>query len=147
MALEKLVQELTTALHSHFPATEPLVPERGFSPGRYSLWLRLVKPGELDGSIVDQPIGPASKLALTVKSRDELIEAIAENALVTIYGAEVPLVKEMPNLIVKLLEKKRRLQVPGAPPLDAKDQPFLKVTVYRFEPSLWDRLMGKTGEE
>lgn len=141
MALEKLVQALTTALHSHLP-------ERGsFSPGRYSLWLRLVKQGELDGSLVDQPIGPASKLAITVKSRDELIEAIAENALVTIYGAEVPLVKEMPNLIVKLLEQKAKVPVSGAPPLDAEGQPFLKVTVYRFEPSLWERLMGKTGEE
>lgn len=141
MALEQLVQELTTALHSHFPEHEP------FSPGRYSLWLRLVKQGELDGSAVDQPIGPPSKLAVTVKSRDELLEAIAENALVAVYGAEIALVKTMPNLIVKLLDQKRRVPVTGAPPLDAKEQPFLKVTVYRFEPSLWERLMGKTGEE
>ncbi|HLO01775.1 MAG TPA: hypothetical protein VK191_01545 [Symbiobacteriaceae bacterium] len=141
MALEKLVQELTTALHSHLPEHQPI------SPGRYSLWLRLVKPGELDGSIVDLPMGPAQKLALTVKSRDELLAAIAENALVTVYGAEVPLVKTMPNLIVKLLERKARVPVAGAPPIDAADQPFLKVTVYRFEPSLWERLMGQTGEE
>lgn len=141
MALEKLVQELTTALHSHFPAHE------GFSPGRYSLWLRLVKPSVIDGSIVDHPIGAAQKLVMTFRSRDELLEAIAENALVTVYGAEVALVKEMPNLIVKLLDRKARVPVSGAPPLDAPNQPFLKVTVYRFEPSLWERLTGKTGEE
>lgn len=141
MELERLVQDLTTALHSHFPEQAP------FSPGRYSLWLRLVKPGLLDGSVVDVAMGPPSKLALTVKSQDELLAAIAENALVTVYGAEIPLVKEMPNLIVKLLERKQRIAVTGAPPLDVADQPFLKVTVYRFEPSLWDRLMGRTGEE
>lgn len=141
MALERLVQELTATLHSHFPARE------SFSPGRYSLWLRLVKPGQLDGANIDHPIGPAQKLAITVKSRDELIAAIAENALITVYGAEIPLVQEMPNLIVKLLDQKRRVPVAGAPPLEAVGQPFLKVTVYRFEPSLWDRLMGKTGEE
>lgn len=141
MELERLVQELTTALHSHFPQTA------GFSPGRYSVWLRLVKPGLLDGSIVDQPIGPASKLALTVRSRNELIEAVAENALVTIYGAELPLVQSMPNLIVKLEGRKVRIHVDGAPPLTAADQPFLKVTVYRFEPSLWERLTGKSAEE
>jgi hypothetical protein len=141
MALEKLVQDLTTALHSHLPEPETVL------PGRYSLWLRLVKPGLLDGAHVDQPIGPAQKLMITIKSRDELIEAIAENALVTIYGAEVPLVDRMPNLIVKLLVRKAKVKVEGAPPLDAADQPFLKVTVYRFEPSLWDRFFGKAGAE
>lgn len=114
-----------------------------FQPCKVSMWLKFVRIEESDGAKVEQNAGPVQKLVFTAGSPEELVHQVTENMLLTVYGAEVQIVKDLPNLIVKLFDKKAYVPVAGAPPLDQPGQIYLKATVYRFEPSLWDQLFGR----
>ncbi|HWI60270.1 MAG TPA: hypothetical protein VNT75_00385 [Symbiobacteriaceae bacterium] len=111
-----------------------------FAHGKVSLWVKLVR---LDAQGHEEPVGPLHKVMLTATSYDDLIRQLAENLVVATFGGDVQLVDAMPNLILKLFETKRYVAIPGAPPIDQAGQLFLKGTIYRSEPSLWDQWFGK----
>jgi len=114
-----------------------------FRPGKVSVWIKLIRYSQLDGGLVEETVGNIHKLMLAVNSSDELMQELSANMVVSVYGGEMQLVKEMPNLIVKLFDRKAYVEMPGAPPVDQAGQLVLKATVYRWEPSLWDQLLGK----
>ncbi len=126
-----MILQVAAAIRSRIPLPE-------FHPGKLSVWLRFVRlaPG---GEV---PIGPAQKLITSARDEEEFFHTIAENVLLAVYGAEIPIVHEMPNLIIKLFDRKAPIQMDGAPPLEEPDQIHLKVTVYRYEPSLWQQIFG-----
>lgn len=99
-----------------------------------------MKLGRLEGSQIEEPVGNVHKLVLQVNSLDELVGELADNMVVAVYGGDIQLVKEMPNLIIKLFDQKVWIPMTGAPPIDQAGQIYLKATVYRWEPSLWDQL-------
>ncbi|HYF95738.1 MAG TPA: hypothetical protein VD969_26275 [Symbiobacteriaceae bacterium] len=135
--LERLVATVEAAIRSH---VEP--PD--FGHGKVSVWIKLVRPAKAPDP--EETVGQVHKVLLTVSSFDDLVEQVAENLVVAIFGGDVQVVSSMPNLIVKLMEKKAYVPLPGAPPIDQSGQVFLKATVYRWEPSLWDQIFGKKDE-
>lgn len=140
--LEKLVASTRAAIEEALPAPAD------FRPGKVSMWIKLVKLGEMEGARVELNEGPTQKVIVTAGSYQELLQAVAENLVLAVFGAEVSLVKALPNLIVKLFDRKRTVAVAGGPPLDQAGQLYLKATVYRWEPSLWEQLFpGKRDEE
>jgi len=114
-----------------------------FGPCKVSVWIKLVKPAKVDGSQIEETVGNVHKVMLEVNSLEELVRELADNIVLAIFGGDVQVVKEMPNLIVKLFDSKAYVAMEGAPPLDAVGQVFLKATVYRWEPSLWDQLFKR----
>src|SRR5690606_13572922 len=110
-----------------------------FRPGRFSVWLRFVRSPE-PGAPPTEQVGEVQKRVDTAGSYNELIHLIAREIVLAVYGAEVQVVTEVPNLIITLLGHRHRVHMPGAPPLDEPDQIFLKVTVYRYQPSLLELL-------
>jgi hypothetical protein len=118
-----------------------------FEPCKVSMWLKFVKLQPVDGTNMEVNITPVQKVIFTASSFAELVQEVAENMVLAVYGADAPPVKELPNLIVKLFDQKARIATPGAPPLEEEGQIFLKATVYRYEPSLWERLFGRDGED
>lgn len=131
--LEKLVASVEAAIRA---GTE----KPDFAHGKVSLWVKLVR---LDSQGHEETVGPPHKVMLTATSYDDLVRQLAENLVVATFGGDVQLVTAMPNLILKLFEKKTFVPVAGAPPVDQAGQLFLKGTVYRSEPSLWDQWFGK----
>lgn len=130
--LEKLAATVEAAIKGRIRPTE-------FRPGKVSVWIKMVK---LVGN-QEETAGHVHKVLLTAAHDEDLIRQLAENLVVATFGADVPLVESMPNLIVKLFDTKAYVAIPGAPPIDQAGQLFLKATVYPFEPSLWDQLFGK----
>lgn len=135
--LQRLVAQVEQAIRAH---AQP--PERGH--GKASVWIKLVKPAKAPEP--EETVGQVHKVMLTFTSYDDLIQEIAENLVVAVFGGDVQLVPALPNLIIKLFEHKFYVPVPGAPPIDQSGQVFLKATVYHWEPSLWDQIFGKKDE-
>ena len=106
--LEKLVTKVQAAILEALP--EP----GSFRPGKVSMWVKLVKLGDMDGSQVEITQGSTHKVIVTAGSWQELLQAVAENLVLAVYGAEISLVKELPNLIVKLFDRKRTVPIVGA---------------------------------
>lgn len=118
-----------------------------FRPGKVSLWLKYVRMKRDDGSIIEETSGSVQKQVFVAASADELMRSVAENILLFVYGAELSPVQELPNLILKLFDRKVRLHTPGAPDLGQPDQLFLKATVYEYHPGLWEQLFPRRGGE
>jgi len=134
--LEELLGQVTRAIIAR-------VDLPAFQPGEVSCWIKFVKLVSSNGSKVEENVGQTEKLIFDAHSPAELVRQVAENALLTVYGAEVPIVADMPNLIVKLFGTKVFVPMEGAPPLDKPGQIFLKVTVYRYDPGLWEQLFPR----
>lgn len=134
--LEKLAARTAQAILKH---VEP--PE--FHPCKVSIWIKLVKLVHVDGAQMEETVGSVHKLMLMSNSYADLVRELADNMVLAAFGGDVQLVKEIPNLIVKLFDHKAYVPMPGAPPLDQPGQLYLKATVYRWEPSLWDQLFKR----
>lgn len=132
--LETLVAKVEAAILAHLEPPE-------FSHGKVSVWIKLIKPAA--GQDPEETVGHVHKVLLTAVSFQDLVQQLAENLVVAIFGGDVQLAQSMPNLVVKMFESKAWIPVPGAPPVDQAGQIFLKATVYRWEPSLWDQIFGK----
>jgi len=78
-----------------------------------------------------------------VSTGRELLYAVAREVVLTVFGDVVQVVKDLPNLKVRLLDRRADVHLPGAPPLDQAGQIWLKVTVRRYEPGLLERLFGE----
>lgn len=139
MELERLVAQTEAAIKAKLE-----VPD--FRPGKFSVWLKFVRMVSQDGSLVEEAVAPPTKAIFTAGSADELVHQLADNLLLAVFGAEVRVVQEMPNVIVKLSGKKTHLAMPGAPALAQPGQIYLKATVYEYSPSLWDQLFGRRPE-
>jgi len=137
MELEQLLVRTESAISRAIPRPD-------FTHGKVSMYIKFVRFIDSDGSPIEEAIGPVLKQVLTVSSYDELLRHVSENMMLAVYGAEIQVVKEMPNLIVRLFDQKSFVPTPGAPDLDAPRQIYLKATVYRYEPSLWDSLFNRT---
>jgi hypothetical protein len=109
-----------------------------FTPGKFSLWLRFVRL-----SAAEETVGQPHKVVLAASSLSELIHLIAENAVLTVYGAALPVVTEMPNLILKYGGQKQVISTAANLPVDQPGQIFLKVTAYEFHPGLWEQLFHR----
>lgn len=140
MELEQLLEQTAKAI-------ERAISLPDFRPTKVSMWLKFVRLGSENGTPIEQTTGHVQKLIFVAASFPELVRQVAENLILAVYGAEVPVVREMPNLIVRLFDQKAWVQVPGAPPIDQADQIFLKATVYRYEPDLWAQLFGRSKGE
>lgn len=136
MNLEELLGQVTKAILSRVDLPT-------FHPGEVSCWIKFVKLVGTNGAKVEESVGGVQKLIFDAGSVAELVHEVAENALLTVYGAETPIVTDMPNLIVKLFDKKVFVPMAGAPPLDQLGQIYLKVTVYRYDPGLWEQLFPR----
>lgn len=136
MELERLVSRIKERILATLEV-------EGFRPGKISLWLKFVQFGSMDGTPVETAISPVHRVVFTAASIDELVEQVAENLVLQVFGAETQVVRELPNLIVKLFDHKAMIPMDGAPPLDAPDQVFVKATVYRYDPGLWEQLFGR----
>lgn len=112
-------------------------------PGRVSVWLRFVQMRPMDGSLVEQTVGATSRTYMTALDAADLYDQLAAQVLLKVFGQEEQVVADLPNLIVKVLDQKGRVPMPGAAPLENPDQIWLKVTVYEFQPNLWERLFGR----
>lgn len=134
--LEKLVAQTDRSIREH-------IEQGDFHPGKVSVWIKLVKLVAVDHTHLEETVGGVHRVILTAGSFPELVRAVAENLVLTVYGGEVQIVKEMPNLIIRMFDRKAYVPTPGAPPLDQAGQVFLKATVYRWEPSLWDQLFKR----
>lgn len=139
MELERTTERIKSAIEAGIELQD-------FHPGKVSLWLKYVRPRPQDGITIEETVGPVHKQVFFAPSEDELVRGVAENLLLFVFGAEAPVVKELPNLIVKLFDQKARVAVEGAPPLEQQGQIFLKVTVYPYHPSLWEQLFPKPEE-
>lgn len=138
--LEQLVAQTVAAIRAQFERDE-------FHPGKVSVWIKLIRQVPMEQTFIEETVGSVHKVMLPAGSFSELLGALAENLVVAVYGDEVQIVREMPNLIIKLFERKAVVRVPGAPPIDQSGQIFLKATVYRWEPSLWDQLFHREQSE
>lgn len=105
-------------------------------PGRHEIWLTFVRR---DGS-TEERVMPGRKVVRSVVTGHELVHAVAEAIVLTVFGELVQVVKELPNLRLRLLERRAQVHLPGAPPLEQDGQIWLKVTVRRSEPGLLERL-------
>ncbi len=132
--LERFVEQVARIIERH------VEPPADFHPGKVSVWIKLVRFVSVDGAKMEETVGTVHKLIFVADTVPELIRVVAENMVLVAFGSEVQLVREMPNLIVKLFDQKRFVPIPGAPPLDEPDQLYLKATIYEFRPSLWDQL-------
>ncbi|MDF2627311.1 MAG: hypothetical protein K0R39_1142 [Symbiobacteriaceae bacterium] len=135
--LEQLVAKVESALRTHLKAPD-------FRHGKASVWMKLVRPL---GANQEETVGDVHKVLLTATSYDDLLRQVSENLVVAAFGGDVQLVDAMPNLIVKVFESKAYVPIAGAPPIDQAGQVFLKATVYKWEPSLWDQIFGRNKQE
>lgn len=140
LELEQMARTVAKRLHT-------ALPDAGFSPGRFSVWLRFVRyvPAEGGGQL-EETVGVTSRLFLTALSTAELYEQMAQNVILKVYGEEIQTVKDLPNLVVRVDGRRAKLPMPGAPPLDQAGQILLKVTVFRYQPGLWEQLFGRGRE-
>ncbi len=129
--MDRLAAQTAAAIQTALPLPE-------IRPGKFSVWLKFVRLT----SAGEESIAPPTKQILTAATAAELTQQLAENALLAVFGAEVQVVQDLPNLIVKVLDRKATVPMPGAPPLDQAGQVFLKATVYEYSPGLWEKLFG-----
>lgn len=134
--LNLLIQTVAQAITSEIELTS-------CPSAKYEVWLRFVRLGP--GA--ERPVMPARKLLIEAQTPKELIYATATEVVLAVYGAEVTVVDHLPNLILRLLDKKGLVHLPGAPPLDEAEQIFLKVKVSRYQPGLWQQLFGGSGKD
>lgn len=127
--LERLIRKVAAAI-----VTETGIPK--VRPGRHEIWLTFVRR---DGS-TEERVMPGRKVVHSVVTGHELVHAVAEAIVLTVFGELVQVVKELPNLRLRLLERRAQVHLPGAPPLEQDGQIWLKVTVRRSEPGLLERL-------
>ena len=108
-------------------------------PGKHEIWLTFIRrigPSE-------ERVVPGQKRVLSVSTGRELLYAVAREVVLAVFGDVVQVVKDLPNLKVRLLDRRADVHLPGAPPLDQAGQIWLKVTVRRYEPGLLERLFGE----
>lgn len=110
----------------------------GFQPHKYDIWLHFIR--EENGT--EREVLPAVRQVEEAMTEDELVYKVAEQVVLAVFGSEIPVVADLPNLILRLLGHRALVHLPGAPALEAPEQVFLKVTVSRHEPGLWERLFG-----
>lgn len=110
----------------------------GFQPSKYDLWLHFIRLE--DGA--EREVLPATKRVEEATTESELLYKVAEQVVLAVFGSEITVVTELPNLMVRLLDHRATVHLPGAPALDQPDQIFLKVSLSRHEPGLWQRLFG-----
>ena len=107
-------------------------------PGRHEVWLTFVRRSGTS----EERLMPGRKDVHSVMTGQELVHAVAESIVLTVFGAEIQLVDHLPNVRLRLLDRRAELHLPGAPPLDQDGQVWLRVTVRRSEPGLLERLFG-----
>lgn len=131
-----MIQLVAKAIRAEIDLTE-------FHPHKYDLWFNFLRME--NGA--ERAVLPAAKRVETAATESELLYKVAEQVVLTIFGAEVRVVDDLPNLIVRLLDHRATIHLPGAPALDAPDQIFLKVTVSRHEMGLWEQLFGPSSNQ
>jgi hypothetical protein len=136
MELEALLTQTEQGIHGQIDLPE-------YRAGKISMWVKFVRMEQVDGTWIEQTVGPVHKLIFLAGSYGELVHQVAENVVLAVYGAEVPIVQAIPNLIVRFFTHKARVPMPGAPPLEEPGQIFAKVTVYEYAPDLWEQMFGK----
>ncbi|MBP2018573.1 hypothetical protein J2Z79_001988 [Symbiobacterium terraclitae] len=111
-------------------------------PGKHEIWLTFIRrTGPSDERVL-----PGRKRVLSVTTGPELLYAVAREVVLTVFGDEVQVVKDLPNLKIRLLDHRADVHLPGAPPLDQAGQIWLRVTVRRYEPGLLERIFGERTE-
>lgn len=134
---EQLAQTVAQRLQAALPAP-------GVVPGKVSVWLRFVRHvPQPAGAPAEETVGTTTRVFFTALAAAELYEQVAQNVLLKVYGEEIQTVTALPNLILRVEDRKVRVAMPGAPPLDQPGQIFLKVTVFAWRPGLWERLFGR----
>ncbi|MFZ5815576.1 MAG: hypothetical protein ACOY93_09790, partial [Bacillota bacterium] len=73
-----------------------------FHPGKFSIWLRFIRLTE--GG--EQEVLPAHKLVREAMTEKELRYLLAEQVVLTVFGSELTVVTDLPNLVVKLNDRK-----------------------------------------
>lgn len=136
MELEKLLTQTEAAIRERIGSVH-------FQPCKVSIWIKFVRRVPMDGAYVEEPAGPVHKLLVPIETEQELIATVAENMVLAVFGGDLQVGERMPNLIVKLFDRKAFIPLPGNPPVEQPDQVYLKATVYRYEPSLWDQFFKR----
>lgn len=134
--LDVMVQTVARPLADHFDQLQ-------IPPGKFDIWLQFVRPEE--GG--DREILPAQKQRVEALSTKELLYAVALEVTLAVFGGENRVVRDLPNLAVRVLDRRAKIHLPGAPALEAPGQVILKVSVSRHQPGLWTRLFGGGGAE
>ena len=129
--LDTIIRNVATAT-----VTETGIPK--VRPGRHEIWLTFVRRTGSD----EERVMPGRKVVCSVVNGQELVYAVSETIILTVFGDLVQVVRELPNLRLRLLDKTAKIHLPGAPPLDQDGQIWLRVTVRRNEPGLLERLFG-----
>lgn len=136
-----MFDELAKAVAAKMAAAVPV--ERGL-PGRFSVWLRFFRHQTgPDGVLMEETVGTTTRVFFTARNAPDLYEELAQNVVLKVYGEEVETTRTLPNLVLKIGLRKEKVALSGAPPLSQPDQVFLKVTVYEYQPSLWERVLGR----
>ncbi|MFB5082645.1 hypothetical protein [Symbiobacterium thermophilum] len=107
-------------------------------PGRHEIWLTFVRRTGTS----EERVMPGRRDVRSVMTGQELAHAVAESIVLTVFGGEIQVVDQLPNVKLRLLDRRADLHLPGAPPLDQDGQVWLRVTVRRSEPGLLERLFG-----
>lgn len=134
--LEQLVAQVEQAILAEVTGKE-------FRPGRVSVWTKLVRPVVHDGIPGEETVGELHKHQFVARSFPELVRSLAEQIVLTIYGAEIQIVTEIPDMVLKLYGHKTRVKSPFTPARRQADPLYLKVTVYYAPPSLWENLFHR----
>jgi len=135
-------QELDLVIQKVAEAIDEQVGRPACLAGKCELWLTYVK--RTGGS--DAAVMPGRKLIIDAAGPTELLYAIAAEVVLSVFGDEIRVVDDLPNLLLRLLDRRGEVHLPGAPDLAQEAQIWLKVTVHRHEPGLWQRLFGR-GQE
>jgi len=125
-------------IHQVSAAVRASTPKSEFHPGKQSLriqFVRLTPEGETS-------FGPAERLIVEAENEEQLYQRLGEQVVLTVFGPEVQVVSKMPNLIVDLFGKTRRVYMEGAPSLDAPGQPYLKLSIEHYAPTVWPQYVG-----
>lgn len=108
-------------------------------PGKYDLWLTYIKRvGSGESAVL-----PGRRSVIDASGPTDLLYEVSAAVVLSVFGDEVQVVDELPNLQVRLLDRKGTVRLPGAPDPQQDGQIWLKVAVNRHEPGLWKRLFGK----
>lgn len=134
--LDRVVRTVATAM-----AVQLGVPE--VRPGKHEVWLTFVRRN----GITEELVMPGHRVMVTAQTGPELLNAVARAVVLATFGAEIQVVRDLPNLSVRLLDRREVVHLPGAPPPENPDQIWLKVTVRRYEPGLLARLFGERVED
>lgn len=108
-------------------------------PGRHEIWLTFVRRS----GRAEERVMPARRIEQSVMTGPELIDAVAESIVLSVFGDEVQVVPHVPNLHLRLLDRQATVHMPGAPPPDEDGQVWLRVAVRRSEPGLLERMFWR----